>query len=137
MDRLLFRGRRRVSPEEGDYVLGLRYTEVPGDGTGECGYKRKNVASGNSDWLVTLESYQPNWLVIKKVNLEPWTLVLIVIKQEKVELTQNQSSSSRCIHLITHTHTHARTHTHTQSLQGESRHNKNSSVSWSLGGSTE
>ena len=31
----------------------------------------KNVASGNSDWLVTLESYQPNWLVIKKVNLEP------------------------------------------------------------------
>ena len=32
----------------------------------------KNLASGNSDWLVTLESYQPNWLVIKKVNLEPW-----------------------------------------------------------------
>ena len=31
----------------------------------------KNVASGNSDWLVTSETYQPHWLVIKKVNLEP------------------------------------------------------------------
>ena len=29
---------------------------------------RKNSTSGNSDWLVTLES----WLVIKTVNLEPW-----------------------------------------------------------------
>ena len=33
---------------------------------------RKNLASGNDDWLVNLESYQPNGLVIKKVHLEPW-----------------------------------------------------------------
>ena len=31
-----------------------------------------NLATGNSDWLVNFESYQPDWLVIKTVNVEPW-----------------------------------------------------------------
>ena len=51
----------------------------------------KKLASGNSDWLVALESYQPNWLVIKKVNFEPWFQLVIIPNISQIHFTPDLS----------------------------------------------